>query len=38
MDLLEKMLKINPAQRITASEMLQHPFLADMIEEENEMP
>lgn len=29
MDLLEKMLKINPSERITANEILRHPFLAD---------
>lgn len=30
MDLLEKMLKIDPKERITASEMLAHPYLASL--------
>ena len=29
-DLMEKMLKCNPAERITAKEALQHPFLKDV--------
>ena len=28
MDLLQKMLKINPAERLTANEVLNHPFLS----------
>jgi len=29
MDLMKKMLKINPAERITAEEMLNHPYLSE---------
>lgn len=29
MDLLRKMLKIDPKDRITAEEMLNHPFLSE---------
>lgn len=29
-DLLKKMLKFNPYQRITVEEALQHPFLAEV--------
>ena len=28
MDLLQKMLKVNPAERLTANEVLNHPFLS----------
>ena len=30
LDLLEKMLKCNPADRITAKEAMQHPYLRDV--------
>ena len=34
MDLLKKMLKINPEERITAEQALSHPFFKDSEEEE----
>jgi cyclin-dependent kinase len=30
LDLLDKMLKCNPAERITAKEAMQHPYLRDV--------
>lgn len=30
LDLLDKMLKCNPAERITANEAMNHPYLADV--------
>ena len=30
LDLLDKMLKCNPAERITATEAMNHPYLADV--------
>jgi calcium-dependent protein kinase len=39
MDLLRKMLKINPAERITAAEVLKHPFFGnDPVEFEKHSP
>ena len=35
MDLLRRMLKVNASERITAEEMLQHPFLSEGMEIEN---
>ena len=32
MDLMKKMLKINPADRITAEEMLSHPYLSEGVD------
>jgi serine/threonine protein kinase len=33
LDLLRKMLRTEPAQRITAAEILAHPFLAELAQE-----
>jgi serine/threonine protein kinase len=30
LDLLDKMLKCNPAERITAKDAMQHPYLKDV--------
>jgi len=30
LDLLDKMLKCNPLERITAKQAMQHPYLADV--------
>ena len=38
MDLLEKMLKVNPTERITTAEMLRHPFLASEMIMDEEKP
>ena len=36
MDLLKKMLKINPEERITAEQALNHPFFKEETEDEEE--
>jgi len=33
LDLLDKMLKCNPVDRITAKEAMQHPYLSDVPEQ-----
>jgi len=37
LDLLDKMLKCNPIDRITAKEAMQHPYLSDVPEEIRKM-
>ena len=37
LDLLESMLKCNPAERITAKEAMQHRYLADVPDEVKNM-
>jgi serine/threonine protein kinase len=36
MDLLSKMLRIDPKERITAVEIINHPFLEGVMEDEKE--